>query len=114
VTKEHAMRNPVHTWRRQPRLVRFLLCHAALGFLLAAVFVGGLVASDVNGIGTVLLTAAGHWWPVAALWGLTGLTFAAVQMGAATMSLGDEAPRRGSRAPARALLAPVPVRARRR
>lgn len=111
------MRDPVSTWRELPRLVRFLIHHAAIGFGIAALFVGGLVLADPNGAGTVLLTAAGHWWPVAALWLFTGLTFAAVQMGAATALLCDDGaePRGGTRAPV-ASLVPIPlcVRARRR
>ena len=83
------MRNPAETWRRQPRLVRFLVSHVVVGFGVAAVFVGGFVAADPNGAGTVLLTAAGHWWPVVALWGLTGLTFGAVQFGAAMMLMAE-------------------------
>lgn len=99
------MPRPVQTWRRLPRAARFLLCHAAIGFPLAAIFVGGLVLTDPNGTGTVLLTAADHWWPVAALWGLTGLTFGAAQMGAAMMLLDDREDGRP-----RGTGAPVPVR----
>jgi hypothetical protein len=109
------MRNPIETWRRQPRIVRFLLCHVAVGFGVAAVFVGGFVAADPNGAGTVLLTAADHWWPVVALWGLMGLTFGAAQIGAAMMLLanGDgPAPRRGTLMPAPALLRARSVRQR--
>ena len=109
------MRNPVETWRRQPKLVRFLVSHAAVGFGVAAVFVGGFVAADPNGAGTVLLTAADHWWPVVALWGLTGLTFGAVQIGVATMLLasGDgPTPCRGRLVPAPVLLRATAVRRR--
>lgn len=106
------MRNPVDTWRGQPRLVRFLICHAAVGFPLAAVFVGGLMLADPGGAGTVLLTAADHWWPVAALWGLTGLTFGAVQMGAATMLLGSRPTKPPRGRLLRAAPAPVVLRAR--
>ncbi|HEV7266201.1 MAG TPA: hypothetical protein VGN83_14960 [Falsiroseomonas sp.] len=106
------MRNPVRSWRGLPFAARFLASHAAIGVGLAAVFVGGLLLADPHGAGTVLLTAADHWWPALALWGLTGLTFATVQIGIATMALGEEPgpPRRGGGA----RLVPVPVRAARR
>lgn len=109
------MRNPVHAWRSAPTLVRFLLAHAALGFGLSAVFVGGFVMADPHGAGRVLVNAAGHWWPVAALWFFTGLTFGSVQIGAATMLLDDRnrpGPGRGTGAPT--LLAPALLRVRAR
>ena len=111
------MRNLIAAWRRLPMLVRFLISHGALGFGLAAVFVGALLAFDPQDTGTLLLTAAGHWWPVMVLWFFTGLTFGAVQIGAATMLLAQrEPPRptRGSGAPATLAPALLRVRAMRR
>jgi hypothetical protein len=107
------MRNLIAAWRRLPKLVRFLVSHGALGFGLAAVFVGALLAFDPQDAATLLLTAAGHWWPVVALWLFTGLTFGAVQIGVATMLLARRdppRPPRGGGAPA--TLAPVLLRAR--
>ena len=101
----------VAAWRRLPKLVRFLVAHGALGFVLGAVFVAALLASDPQDAATLLLTAAGHWWPVVVLWFFTSLTFGAVQIGVATMLLArQDAPRppRGPRAPA--TLAPVLLR----
>jgi len=109
------MPTPAAAWRRAPILVRFLLSHATVGFGLAAVFVGALLAADPQRAGTLLLTAAGHWWPVVALWFFTGLTFGAVQIGVATMLLAEPPPRgphRGGGTPA--TLVPVRVRAGRR
>jgi hypothetical protein len=99
-------------WRRLPQPVRFLSSHVAIGYGIAAIFVGGLLLADPTRAGTVLLTAADHWWPAAALWGLTGLTFGAAQFGVATMLLGKDGgrPHTGSIAP---VAVPVPVRARR-
>jgi len=107
------MPNFIAVWRRLPKLVRFLFAHGALGFVLGAVFVAAPLAFDTQDAGTLLLTAAGHWWPVVVLWFFTGLTFGAVQIGVATMLLArHEPPRptRGSGAPA--TLAPVLLRAR--
>lgn len=102
------------SWRRLPVPLRFLISHAAFGFAAAGLFVGGLLATDPNGAGTLLLTGAGHWWPVALLWALTGSTFAGVQIGIAIMLMGDDVlPRGGTRAPARLAPVPIPVRRRR-
>jgi hypothetical protein len=108
------MPNPVEAWRRLPTLVRFVVRHAAIGFGIAAVFVGALLLADPGGAGSLLLTAADHWWPAVALWFFIGLTFGAVQIGAATMLLAEagQRPSRGIRAPAS--LEPVPVRIRAR
>lgn len=111
------MRNPAEAWRQLPMLVRFLVCHAAAGFGLSAVFVAALILADPQDAGTLLLTGAGHWWPAVVLWFFTGATFGAVQIGAATMLLDSteegRPPHRGSGAPA-GLLIPVRVRAGRR
>jgi hypothetical protein len=111
------MPNPIAAWRRLPILVRFLVCHGSLGFGVAAVFVGALLWFDPQDAGTLLLTAAGHWWPALVLWFFTGLTFGSVQIGVATMLLAqaDTPPRRGTGAPATlapTLLAPVLLRVR--
>lgn len=107
------MANPTAAWRRLPILVRFLIGHGAVGFGLSAVFVAALLAYGPQHAAALLLSAAGHWWPVVVLWFFTGLTFGAVQIGIATMLLAeDEAPRPGGGTPAR--LVPIPVRADRR
>ena len=108
---------PAAAWFRLPMLVRFLICHAALGFVIAAVAVAAFVLADPNGAGGILLHAAGHWWPVVALWFFLGLTFGAVQIGAATMLLADrpDPPRPRGNAPVTPMvLAPALARARRR
>lgn len=112
------MPNPAESWRRLPALVRFLIGHGALGFVISAVFVGALLLLDPQDAGTLLTTAAGHWWPAVVLWFFTGLSFGAVQIAMATMLLedGEEAgrPRGGSGAPSTARLVPVRLRAGRR
>lgn len=71
-----------------PQLVRFLVRHALIGFVLAFVFVGALLVFDVGGLRR--LAAASSYGPlaIAALTFATGLTFASVQMGMAVMLLG--------------------------
>ncbi|WP_135466057.1 hypothetical protein [Crenalkalicoccus roseus] len=91
--------------------VRFILLHFATGFGIAALFVGALLLADPGGIGGLLLSAREGAWPALLLWLFTGLTFGAVQFGAALMLLEETPPRRPARG-----LQPVPARvpARRR
>ena len=107
----------VAAWRRLPKLVRFLVAHGALGFALGAVFVAALLAFNPQDAAMLLLTAAGHWWPVVVLWFFTGLTFGAVQIGAATMLLEHAEPPRprgGQGVPHGLLPVLLRVRSRRR
>ena len=110
------MPTPPKAWRRLPMLVRFLLRHAAIGFALAAIFVAAILVLDPQDARALLVGGAGHWWPALALWFFTGLTFGAVQIGAATMLLDHADPPRprhhGRGAPAD--LVPVLLRVRRR
>ncbi|MEG3617585.1 hypothetical protein V5T82_03865 [Magnetovibrio sp. PR-2] len=100
-----------------PKLIRFLLTHAAIGFTLGIIFVTGLMVLDVNGLKT-LIWASDIWYM--ALFMITfffGLTFGSVQIGVATMLLADEHQRgdgsgslRRLWARARPYLAPPPRR----
>ena len=94
-------------WRRLPQPLRFLLTHAAIGFGIAAVFLCGFLLADPGGGGRVLLTAAGHWWPAAMLWGVLGLGFGSVQIGIATGLLAE--PQHRPRGPGRGTLVPAQV-----
>ena len=60
-----------------PLLVRFLIRHAAIGFGVAVLFVGLLLASSA-GLALAILTFS------------VGLTFSSVQMGFAVMFLRDD------------------------
>jgi hypothetical protein len=84
-------------WRVLPRLVRFLILNGLLGFAASAVLVAALLAGDPGNARRLLLEGAGHWWPALLLWLFSGLTFGAVQIGAALALLGhdDAAPRPG-------------------
>jgi hypothetical protein len=110
------MSNPAEAWRQLPKLVRFLISHAALGFLLSAIFVGALLLGGPQDTVRLLLTGAGHWWPVVVLWFFTGLTFGSVQIGVATMLLGtsEDPPRRGPGVPSTLVPVLLRVRANRR
>lgn len=97
-----------------PKLVRFLMAHAGIGFAIATGFVAAILLVDPAGLGS-LLSREGPL-PVALLWFFSGLTFGGAQMGIAVMLLAereeDERPARPSGAPARMALAKarVPVR----
>lgn len=78
-----------------PRLIRFVLLHAAIGWLVAAIFVAALLHSDPGGIGTLLTRSQEGWGPLLLLWFFTGLTFGSAQLGAAVMLLGDDDADRG-------------------
>lgn len=80
-----------------PILVRFLLRHALIGFALAMVFVGALLAFDVARLGSLVWASPSGGLAVAALTFALGLTFGSVQMGVAVMLLGedDDRPARG-------------------
>jgi hypothetical protein len=107
------MPNPIRAWRLLPEPLRFLVRHATLGFGAAAIFVGGLLLTDPGDAGTLLLTAADHWWPVAVLWGLTGSTFAGAQIGLAmTQQAEPPRPPGGTGVPIGLVPVKVPVRRR--
>lgn len=102
-----------------PTLVRFLLTHAAIGFAIAIVFVGGALALDLGGLRTLMFASGMGYGAVALFTFLNALTIASVQMGVATMLLGedDDAGSGGEHFwaricnPVRAWLAPPPQRA---
>jgi hypothetical protein len=72
-------------WPR-PRLVRFMMLHGAIGFGIAAVFVGGILLADPGGLGRLLAPRGPEGvLPLALLWFFSGLTFGSVQIGAAVM-----------------------------
>lgn len=109
--------SPPVFWRRMPRLIRFVLIHGATGFGIAALALAGLLLADPGDARFLLLRSAGHWWPAALLWVFLGLTFGAVQIGIGTALLAspDPPPPRGRPRPVlQPLLAPIPVRERRR
>jgi hypothetical protein len=114
--QEQPMSSLPEAWRRLPTPVRFVAFHAGAGFGIAGRFVGALLLTNPGDAGTLLLTAADHWWPAAILWFFIGLTFGSVQLGTAVMLLGERPgpsrPRGGSGAPAGLVPVRLLVRAR--
>ncbi|MCO6416846.1 hypothetical protein JYK14_11840 [Siccirubricoccus sp. KC 17139] len=88
---------------------RFMLCHAAIGFGIATLFLAALLRADPGGVAGVLRQAGGHPWPLLLLWLFCGLTFGGLQIGAAIMLLAERPDGRGE-----GHLRPIPIRVTRR
>ncbi len=80
-----------------PKLLTFLFRHAVVGFVLAALFVGVLLLSDVSGIASLAARDSAGAFAIAVLTFFIGLTFSSAQMGFAVMLAreGDDEPGRG-------------------
>ncbi len=64
-------------------VLHFFAQQVAIGFGIAALFLGVLLLADPGGIGTLLRAPSAGWLPMALLWLFAGLTFGAVQFAAA-------------------------------
>ena len=73
-----------------PPLVRFMIMHAAVGFALAFVFVGAILAVDLSGLRSLMMASDMGWIALFMLTFFSGLTFASVQMGLAVMMMGED------------------------
>ena len=82
-----------------PHLVRFLMRHALIGFALAILFVGALLAFDVARLGSLVRASSTGGLAALILVFSVGVTFSSVQMGFAVMLLAsrDEEPGSGRR-----------------
>lgn len=76
-----------------PNPARFVVQHLAVGFAAATVFVSLLVAFDVLGVGSVMMTADPIWLPFALMVFFVGSTFSSIQLGVAIMGLADKSKR---------------------
>jgi hypothetical protein len=73
-----------------PDHIRFILRHAAFGFVLALVFVGMLLAFDVAGLWHLVTHTAEGPIALVVLTVLCGITFGSAQVGYKIMTMGDE------------------------
>lgn len=101
-----------------PFLIRFMLRHAALGFLLGIMGASAAIAADFAGLRSLAALSDMGWVGLSAFAFLTGLTIGGLQIGFAVMLLPyDEAPPSGGK-PRRIMpvpqLQPLPVRVPRR
>ena len=84
-----------------PKLVRLYITQSLWGFVIAALFVAGLLWFDVARLGYLATSTPSGPFAVFLLWAHMGLVFAAVQFAIAVMQLGqgdapdDDGPRRG-------------------
>lgn len=100
-----------------PELVRLYLRNIALGFLLALVFTGLLLALDVAHLRHLTLETTGGWLAIVMLVAFNTIVFAGVQFAIAVMRMAEpgDPPRRGNRAPVTGhepVAVPVPARPR--
>lgn len=95
-----------------PALVRLYIRNVAIGFALAAVFVGLLLWLNVANLAHLVTATEGGWLAVVMLWVFNGIVFAGVQFALAVMRLaGDDGDGGGHRQPVRPQGGPVPVKA---
>ena len=72
---------------RQPSLLEFLALHCSMGVAFGIVFAAILVLADVGGIKQLLVNSAAPFVPMFLLFAACALTFGALKMGIAIMSL---------------------------
>lgn len=72
-----------------PPLVRFLILHGLVGFGLSTLLIAAILWADPGGLGSLMLRASGHPWPLLLLWFFSGLTLGGVQIAVAAMLLGQ-------------------------
>jgi len=73
-----------------PDHIRFILRHAAFGFVLSFAFVGMLLAFDVAGLWHLVTHTAEGPIALAVLTVLCGITFGSAQVGYKIMTMGEE------------------------
>ncbi|MBP6737399.1 MAG: hypothetical protein KA139_08175 [Rhodobacteraceae bacterium] len=100
-----------------PKLVALYIRSVAIGFALAAAFLGGLFWLDVAGLRGLIFGSPMGIVAAIMMWVFNGVVFAGVQFAIAVMKLAEEpeGPRGGTRAPAirQGDLLAVKVRSRR-
>jgi len=73
-----------------PKLIRLYITQAAIGFGLAAVFVGMLLWFNIANLWHLVSTSDKGWLAVLILWVSNGIIFAGVQFGIAVMRMKDD------------------------
>lgn len=107
--------------QKPPKLVRFLIKNAAIGFAAAIVFVSAILAFDIGNLGTVFAQSGVGMVAIPLMTFMIGLTFASLQMGFAVMFTAgrDDDDQNGRPTPEASLddmlglgLQPVPVKSK--
>ncbi|WP_158964813.1 hypothetical protein [Chachezhania sediminis] len=80
-----------------PELIKLYIRSVAIGFGIAAVFVGVLLWSGLGGLGDLVAGSSAGWLAVFMLWFMNGIVFAGVQFAYRIMSMAqrDDTPRGG-------------------
>lgn len=99
-----------------PKLIKLYIRNVALGFAIAAAFVGMLLWFNVMNLWHLVSTSDVGLLALFILWFLNGIVFAGVQFGWAVMALAekDSGPRGGTPMAHEFLAIPVPVEAHNR
>lgn len=94
-----------------PKLVRLYIVNVAIGFALAVVFVGLLVALDIANLRHLVLEAEDGWLAGVMMVMFNGVVFASVQFAIAVMRMAedDSGPKGGLREKAKAPTRLVPI-----
>ncbi len=83
-----------------PIIFRFYLKHCLIGFIVAALFVGGLMYFNVGNLWHLISTSDIGLMAIVVFWILNGIVFAGVQTGVAIMLMTetdeDDGPKGGS------------------
>ena len=72
-----------------PSLMRLFFWHAAIGFVLSALFLGLLFYTDLGGIGSLILRSDQTLMAIFMLWFFNGTVFGGVQFALVIMSLAE-------------------------
>lgn len=73
-----------------PKLIRLYIVNVAIGFAIAAAFVGMLLWFDIANLWHLVSHSDKGWLAVLILWISNGIIFAGVQFGIAVMRLKDD------------------------
>ena len=95
-----------------PELIRLYIRSVALGFVIAAIFVGGLIWLNIANLQHLVFNTSGGYLALFLLFFFNGLVFAGVQFGIAVMSLAEPQETDGGQAPRIPMadaFAPLPV-----
>jgi len=94
-----------------PKLIKLYIRNVALGFAIAAAFVGMLLWFNIMNLWHLVSTSDAGLLAVVILWVMNGIVFAGVQFGWAVMALAekDSGPRGGAPMAHEFLAIPVPV-----
>jgi len=73
-----------------PKLIRLYITNVAIGFGLAAVFVGMLMWFNIGNLWHLISTSDKGWLALVILWVSNGIIFAGVQFAIAVMKMKDD------------------------